>query len=243
MTLLTRIEGPVSSNQLISALATAVTRNLGALNRRRALKREQEQARELRRMQEEAYHNSLAQDRAKAEQERLAALEVERQEREMREKALIIERKALKREQWRAWKADDLRRKNLIGLKSEIGKTARVGLRLASGERIVQIFPGDIAVTEVYAFVDCYDLLFPTSEAEVTLRTTGESSVSGEFEKPEDYEHEYSFRLVVPMPRKVIENVARRIKDENALWPSGSIVVEEIANGSETEEDSGEDTE
>ena len=241
MTLLTRIEGPVVTNQLVSALATAATRNLSALSRRRALKREQEQTRELRRMQEEAYHNSLAQDRAKAEQERLAALEAERLEREQREKALIIERKAQKREQWRVWKANDLRKKDLIGMKSEIGKTARVGLRLANGERIVQIFPGDMAVTEVYAFVDCYDLLFPVSSAEVTLRTAGEATVSGEFEKPEDYEHDYLFRLVVPMPRKVIENASHKIREESALWPSGSIVVEKFEDGSE--EDSEEETE
>jgi FAS-associated factor 2 len=241
MTLLTRVEGPVSANQLITALATAVTRTLGPLNRRRALKREQEQARELRRMQEEAYQNSLLQDRARAEQERLAALEAERHERENKERALIIERKAQSREQWRAWKANDLRKKGLIGLKSEIGKTARVGIRLARGERIVQIFPGDMTVMEVYAFVECYDLLFPQSTAEVTLRTAGESTVSGEFEKPEDYEHEYMFRLVVPMPRKVIERGSRKVKEESALWPSGSIVVEQIEDGSESEEESDDD--
>ena len=195
-------------------------------------------------MQEEAYSNSLAQDRARAELERQAALEAERLDRESRERALIIERKARKREQWRAWKANDLRKRDLIGMKSETGKTARVGLRLSRGERIVQVFPGEMAVGEVYAFVECYDLLFPPSGGEVTLRiAAGEASVTGDFEKPEDYEHEYMFRLVVPMPRKVIENGSRKIKDESGLWPSGSIVVEEIENGSESGGDSEDDSE
>jgi FAS-associated factor 2 len=240
MTLLARIEGPVPATQLISSLAAAVTRTLPQLNRRRALKREQEAARELRRMQDEAYSNSLAQDRAREEQVRIAQLESERLEREFRERAQIIERKALSREQWREWKAHDLQKRGLVGMRNETGKTARVSLRLAEGERIVQIFPGEMGVEEVYAFVECYDLLFPSSVAEVTLSSTG-GTVEGEFEKPEDYEHEYKFRLVVQMPRKVIESGRRRIRDEGALWPSGSIMVETIEDDTESEAEDSED--
>jgi FAS-associated factor 2 len=126
----------------------------------------------------------------------------------------------------------------LVGMPSEIGKTARVGLRLAEGKRIVQMFPGDVALMEVYSFVECYDLLFPPSTTGVTLRTASDSTVIGDFEKPEDYEHEFMFRLVVPLPRKVIDSGFTRVKDEAALWPSGSIVVEAIEEESDSEEDS-----
>jgi FAS-associated factor 2 len=77
MTLITRIEGPVITNQLVASLMAAVTRTLPLLNRRRALKREQDSARELRQMQEDAYTNSLVQDRARVEEERRRASESE----------------------------------------------------------------------------------------------------------------------------------------------------------------------
>jgi len=238
MTLLTRIEGPVSTNQLVTALTSTVTRTLPLLNRRRALKREQDSARELRRMQEEAYTNSLAQDRARAEEDRRRTSESERIQRERIQNEQRAEESQQKRERWRQWKASDLRNKGLLGLKSEIGKTARVGLRLAGGERIVQMFPGDLALAEVYSFVECYDLLFPQSSG-VTLRTASDSTVV-DAAKPEDYEHEFMFRLVVPYPRKVIDSGFTLVKDESGLWPSGSVVVEETEDSESEDGESGD---
>jgi FAS-associated factor 2 len=230
MTLITRIEGPVITNQLVSSLTAAVTRTLPLLNRRRALKREQDFERELRQMQEDAYTNSLAQDRARVEEERRRASESERIAREQLQNKRLVEESQHKRDQWRQWKAADLKSKGLVGMKGEIGKTARVGLRLVGGERIVQVFPGDIALAEVYCFVECYDLLFPQTTG-VTLRSASDTTVV-DADKPDDYEHEFMFRLVVPYPRKVIDSGFTRVKDEAALWPSGSIVVEEIEDDS-----------
>jgi FAS-associated factor 2 len=235
MTPLTRIEGLTTPTHLTTTFTTAVTRTRSILNRRRALKREQQSARELRKMQEEAYTNSLAQDRAREEQERRQAEESALLEFQRLEKSRAQESHNQKREQWRLWKTNDLKRMGLVGMKSEIGKTARVGLRLANGERIVQMFPGDISLAEVYSFVECYDLLFP-STAGVTLRTAKENIAEVEMEKPKGYEHEFMFRLVVPYPRKVIGSGFEPVKNESALWPSGSIVVEEIENDSEEED-------
>lgn len=236
MTLLTRIEGLVTPNQLTSTLGTAIGRTRTILNRRRAIKQEQESNRALRRMQEDAYMNSLAQDRARAEEERRRAVESERLEREKQEKTLAAENHMKLHQQWRLWKAADLKEKGFIGMKSEIGKTARVGLRLAGGERIVQMFPGDVTLVEVYSFVECYDLLFPQNRG-VTLRAAIDAmGVVGEIEKPEGYEHEFMFRLVVPYPRKIIDSGLTLVKNEPALWPSGSVVVELIEDESEDDE-------
>jgi FAS-associated factor 2 len=238
MTLLTRIEGPVTTAQLITTLTTAVNRTRPLLNRRKALKQEQDSARALRRMQEEAYSTSLARDREREEQERIRAVETARLEQERLAKSREVERLQHNKEQWRLWKAAELKKFGLVGMQSEIGKTARVGLRLAEGKRIVQMFPGDFSLLDVYSFVECYDLLFPPVATGVTLRTASDSTVIGDFEKPEDYEHEFMFRLVAPLPRKVIDSGTTRVRDEAALWPSGSIVVEPIDEDSDSEEDS-----
>jgi FAS-associated factor 2 len=241
MTLLTRIEGPVTTAQLKSTLTSAVTRTRATLTRRRALKQEQASARELRRMQEEAYTNSLAADRAKQESERLATENSARLALEREEKLVQQQHKAENREMWRQWKAADLRKKGLVGLRSEIGKTARVGVRLLGGERIVQMFPGELALEEVYSFVECYDLLLPQRDEGMTLRNSQEAEE--EIMKPQGYEHGFEFRLVVPYPRKVIDSGLGAVKNEAALWPSGSIVVEEVEEGDSEEDESESDDE
>ena len=190
-------------------------------------------------MQEEAYTNSLAADRAKQESERLAAENSARLAREREEKLRQQQLRAKKRDAWRAWKAADLRKRGLVGLRSEIGKTARVGVRLLGGERIVQMFPGEFELGEVYSFVECYELLFPQRDEGMTLRNSvGEDGE--DVTKPEGYEHQFEFRLVVPIPRKVIDSGSGTVKNESALWPSGSIVVEEIGE-EDSEEDESED--
>jgi FAS-associated factor 2 len=241
MALLSRIEGLVTPAQLIATLTTAINRTRPTINRQRALKEEQRSTRELRRMQEEAYSNSLAQDRAREAEQRRREEEEAQKEREREDQARKAEIRQKQREQWRFWKSNDLKKAGLVGMKSEIGKTARVGLRLAGGERIVQMFPGDIALAEVYAFVECYDLLFLQSSSELTLRTASDPKELEEVEKPEDYEHYFKFRLVVPYPRKVIDSGLTLVKEESALWPSGSIVVEEIDEDDTEDEDSDEE--
>ena len=245
MTLLTKIEGPTPTNRLLAALSAGVSRTKATLMQRRAVKAEQNFARDLRRQQEEAYTNSLNADRAREEAEQRQREEEERAERVAREREeearLLAERKV----QWRFWMAADLRRRGIVGMKSEIGKTARVGLRLLSGERIVQIFPGDITLADVYSFVECYDLLFPkavTSASGTTLRAARSMESVGaeqegdlEVDKPDGYEHEFEFRLVVPYPRKVIESGLTLVKQESGLWPSGSVVVEAVEEDSESE--------
>jgi FAS-associated factor 2 len=118
----------------------------------------------------------------------------------------------------------------------QIGKTARVGIRLSGGERIVQIFPGEWSVGDVYAFVECYDLLFPSLTSGVTLRSAADTTVVGDFEKPEGYEHEFGFRLVMPVAKKTMESGGMMIKEESELWPSGNLVVEQVDQESDSEE-------
>lgn len=261
MTLLTRIEGPITASRLLPILTTSVGRTKSTLLHRRALKQEQMFARELRRQQEDAYTNSLKQDQLREEQQRVAIMESERIERKRQQELKEKEKRRTGKEMWRLWMAGELKRRGVVGMKSEIGKTARVGLRMINGERIVQMFPGDFTLEQVYAFVECYDLLFPHKQPEgsegsegVTLRKsreeqqlTGssrqESSTTGEGSRPEGYEHEFMFRLVVPYPRKVIDCGGTLVKNESGLWPSGSIVVEEIEEDEEScsEEDSDSD--
>lgn len=247
MTLLTKIEGPTPTNRLLAALSAGVSRTKATLMQRRALKAEQNFARDLRRQQEEAYTNSLNADRAREEAQRRRREEHERAERVAREREDEARLLAQRRAQWRAWKAGDLRARGLVGMKSEIGKTARVGLRLSSGERIVQIFPGDITLAEVYSFVDCYDLLFPKAVSSASEGTTLRAARSMEsvrseeevrdfdVDKPDGYEHEFAFQLVVPYPRKVIDSGFTLVKQESGLWPSGSVVVEAVEEESESE--------
>ena len=219
MSTVARITGLLPPSAFVARLQAAITQASGPLDRVRATRAEQQATRNIREEQNSAYERSLAQDRERARQRREAEAAQTRAEHEARIKAQAEARAARNLEQWKRWRAQ--------ALPSEPGSDAkdvtRISIRMPSGERVVRKFAKHADVDELYAFVECYDL----------LQSERSSSVTAE---PQGYEHTYKFRLVAPMPRMVYD-----IKDGGALGErlgrSANLIVEPITEDDDDEDD------
>ncbi|KAK9242766.1 hypothetical protein V1506DRAFT_464189 [Lipomyces tetrasporus] len=245
MSIHARLQGFMSSSALLANLNTAISRHEPTLARIRAERSEQEAARELRAAQDSAYEASLAADRERErlreEQARIERERVAEQERIEQEKRDLEERK----EAYKKWRAGQIKSQmvQFAGSPPAGVKIARISIRLTSGDRIVTRFLADTqSVEDVYAFVECYDLLHPSADPSTPQlfeqSTTSASPTEGAVtEKPDNYAHTYKFKLVSPMPRFVLPvDTEKLIRDENTLWPNGNLIVEEIEEYDEDEE-------
>ncbi|RMD44769.1 hypothetical protein DV735_g434, partial [Chaetothyriales sp. CBS 134920] len=77
---------------------------------------------------------------------------------------------------------------------SDAPATIRVSIRMPSGDRVVRRLQADAHLEELYAFVECYDLLKQGQDVE---------SPGSPVSEPDNYDHVYGFHLVSPMPRVV----------------------------------------
>lgn len=193
MTVISRLVGPMQPTELVAKLGTAVTSHKAALRAARAQRAEHQAERNLRQEQDSAYERSLAQDRErtrrrKEEEERKANEEKEALRKE-REAELLLQRI----QQWRRWRAQSLPQEP----GNDIKDVVRVSIRMPDGQRVIRKFMSEADLEELYAFVECYEI--------VKGRESGEIDVEDEkdVEEPEGYQHEYKFRLVSPMPRAV----------------------------------------
>lgn len=214
--------GPVTAGDLMQKFQTAMSSHGQELDRLRRQRQEQQASRSLRQEQESAYERSLAQDREKARLRREEEAEREKTEREERVREQSKADRARKLAQWRRWRARSLPSEP----GAEVKDAVRISIRMPAGERVVRKFGSEAELEELYAFVECYDLLHVEEEEEVSEKEVSE---------PEDYEHVYEFRLVSPMPREVYDlEKGGRIRDR--IGRSGNLIVEEIV-GEEDEED------
>ena len=189
MSTITRITGLQPASAFVSKLQTAVSQHVPALDRLRAQRSEQQASRSLREEQNSAYERSLAQDRERARQRREAEAAQARAESEARERQKLIATAARKLQQWREWRAQS------IGPEPSPDTThvTRVSIRMTSGERVVRKFASGARIEDLYAYVECYEV----------LESTG--SASSHISEPEGFQHKYGFRLVSPMPRTVYD--------------------------------------
>ncbi|UZP37954.1 hypothetical protein NXS19_005770 [Fusarium pseudograminearum] len=94
--------------------------------------------------------------------------------------------------------------------------------------RIVRRFPQDASLEDMYAFVECYSVLHQ-DDAAVD-------------DRPEDYEHEYKFRIASILPREVYEPSTTVTMGEK-IGRSGNLIVEYVSLDSEDESDDDVDDE
>lgn len=105
-----------------------------------------------------------------------------------------------------------------------------MSIRLPSGERVIRKFRADADLEELYAFVECYDVLDNDEEV------VEEKEVS----EPEGYEHVYKFQLVSPMPREVYElEKAGSLRDR--IGRSGNLIVEKVVGEDDSEDEEEEE--
>lgn len=212
MVLVDRLEGPSTAEQVIQRLTQQVTRQSAALDRLRADRREREMAREIRQQQDDAYQQSLRADREKARQQKEAREAAEKLKREQErieaEKLAALDR----RERHLKYLFENLPEEPSAG---EAG-CARLSFKLWNGERVIRRFKGTEPVEHVYIFIETIEFRENGSKAESQL----------EAEEHIGYTHEYDFVLISPFPRTKLTDRKKLIKDEPALWPSASLVVE-----------------
>ncbi|KAF2197790.1 UBX domain-containing protein [Delitschia confertaspora ATCC 74209] len=221
MSTVARITGPTPPPQFVSKLRQAIQQHSEPLTRARAQRAEMQATRDIRQAQDSAYERSLAQDRERARKKREEAERKAREEKEAQEQEQAKEREARKLEQWRQWRASSIPSEPAAGGKDIVG----ISLRMPSGDRVVRKFAADAAVEELYAFVECYDIL------------QSEEGVPKGVEEPKDFEHEYRFQLVSPMPREVYEVKAGGSIREK-IGRSGNLIVErtDVEESGEEEE-------
>ncbi|KAK6416822.1 UBX domain-containing protein 10, partial [Oleoguttula sp. CCFEE 5521] len=214
--------GPVTAQELIAKLQAAMATRQEELGRIRAQRQEQQATTNLRREQESAYERSLAVDREKARKRKEEEAVREKSERETREREEQKANYARNLAQWRRWRAQSIAPEPGPDVKD----TVRISIRLASGERVIRKFAADSGIEELYAFVECHDLLEEVNEKESP--------------KPEGYEHVYSFLLVSPMPREVY-NLEKGGTLKERIGRSGNLIVEKVVGEEDGDEEDTED--
>ncbi|KAI9739274.1 MAG: hypothetical protein M1834_007487 [Cirrosporium novae-zelandiae] len=231
MSVVCRIEGPTSPDAFVAKLRSAMATHTPALERIRSQRAEQQAARTLREEQNSAYERSLAIDRERARQKREAEEAAAAVEKAALEKQRLEEEEGMKREHWRRWRA-----KNLASEPgNDVKNIVRVSLRMPDGQRVIRKFAADQDVEEVYAFVECYPILQQQENSDEEKNTViGDTETD---KPPEDYEHEYKFRLVSPMPRTVYD-VQKGGAVEKVIGRNANLIVETIeVEDDESEED------
>lgn len=207
MSVIARISGLLPPSAFVARLRTAISQESAALERVRATQNEQQASRNLREEQNSAYERSLAQDRERARQRREVEAARVRAEQEEQAKIAAVDKEKRDLEQWRAWRVQSIAPEPGANVKD----VSRLSIRMPSGERIIRKFVANARMEEVYAFVECHDIL--GSDVDPTP-------------KPEAYEHSYSFQLVSPMPRQVFEVGTGSIGD--SVGRSANLIVESV---------------
>lgn len=228
MSVVARLTGPTSPEMFTATISAAIRQHSDELNRVRATRAEQEASRNLREQQNSAYERSLAADRERARIRREA--EAARQKAEMEEKQRQDERQQYeaKLEQWRRWRAMILKPEPDASVKDVV----RINIRLLNGERVTRRFLLEADIEELYAFVECYDLV-QQGQAELSEKDTPTM-------KPVDFQHVYKFKLVSPLPREVYAvEAGGRIRDK--IGRSGNLLVERVVGEEEDAESADED--
>jgi FAS-associated factor 2 len=202
-----RVTGPTPPAQFVSKLRQGMQAHIEPLNRVRAQRAEQQTTRSIRQAQDSAYERSLAQDRERARKKKEEAERKAKEEKEALEREQAKERYAQNLEQWRKWRASSIPSEP----SPEAKDIVRISLRMPSGDRVVRKFGAEAHIEELYAFVECYDV----------LQADGADRV----EEPKGFEHEYKFQLVSPMPREVYELKSDGTIKER-IGRSGNLIVE-----------------
>lgn len=118
-----------------------------------------------------------------------------------------VEEAALK-QQWLHWRRSVLRPEPQSG-------GCRVNIRIADG-RIIRRFDSSSTIEEIYAFVALEKAGLLNEQHEILQAVA----------RP-NYEYRYDFQLYSPVPRKLLDPSVT-ISEEDAIFPSGTIIVESI---------------
>ncbi|KAK1781301.1 hypothetical protein QBC45DRAFT_405784 [Copromyces sp. CBS 386.78] len=226
MGIVKRIAGPVSPSVFIAGIRGAIEKYAPDLDSVRAERAAQDMTRNLRSEQDSAYERSLAIDRERARQKREAAAAAAEAERRAREEAEAAERKEKLRQQWRRWRATTIAPEPDVSVKDAVRLALNMSQSSGRG-RVTRRFAPDASLEDVYAFVECYDLLYPENEEE-------RGDVEETAGKPDDYEHKYAFRIASVMPREVFEPTVS-VTIAQKMGRGGNLIMEDLVDEEDEE--------
>lgn len=219
MSVIARITGPMDASTYLAKVRSAISSHEDTLSTARAARSAQNFERNLRQEQDSAYERSLQADRERARLKReaeAAAAEEERRKKAEEEAAATLAEKKI---QWKKWRASRIEPEP----GSDVKDVVRIALKMPYAARITRTFRASDTMEELYAYVDCYDLL-------------ADAPMGGEVDEPVDYKHEFDFRLVQTLPRVVYE-----IGDGGTIGEkvgrSGNLIVEPIKDEDDEDED------
>lgn len=219
MSVIARITGPMDASTYLAKVRSAISSHEDTLSTARAARSAQNFERNLRQEQDSAYERSLQADRERARLKKEAEAAAAAEERRKKEEAEAAAALAEKKVQWRKWRASRIESEPGANSKDVV----RIALKMPYAARITRVFKASDAIEELYAFVDCYDLLADAPRV-------------GSIERPTDYKHEFDFRLVQTLPRVVYE-----IGDGGTIGErvgrSGNLIVEPIKDEEEDEDE------
>jgi FAS-associated factor 2 len=220
-----RLAGPMSPSAYVADIQAAIGKYGPDLEAVRAERSAQAVARNLRTEQDSAYERSLARDRERARQKKeaeAAAALAKKKAQEDAEAAEVLEKK---RQLWRRWRAATMPAEPTTGAKDIVRLAVKLPEALG-GSRIRRTFSSDTSMADLYAFVECYDIL-----------QDADSAIDEKVTEPEGYVHEYKFRIASLMPRVVYEPT-ETVSLAEKIGRSGNLIVEELR---EESDDEGED--
>lgn len=217
MSVIDRIEGPVSASSIIRRFDNVISRIGHSLEHLRMERTQRETERRLRQEQDQAYRDSLSADQRKQE-----LLE---KKKEAASKAKQIKQEmARKRKQYIQYLCQHALSKQI----PEGEKATKISFRLSNGDRVIRQFSGDDTLVSLYEYIEAYSHMDDAMDEEnISL--------------PEDYTHQYKFTMHSPFPKTVyLPNSSKKIIDEKGLWPSATLIVD--TNEEDEEEDEEEET-
>ncbi|KAK0717199.1 hypothetical protein B0T26DRAFT_645420 [Lasiosphaeria miniovina] len=221
MGIIKRLAGPMPPGAYLDGLRISIAKYSPDLNGVRAERAAQAVARNLRSEQDSAYERSLALDRERARQKREAAAAAAAAEKQALEEAEAAVRLEEARQVWRKWRARKIPAEPDAGAKDSVRLALNMPASSGAG-RVIRKFAGETTLEDLYAFVECYDLLQEPSETAETA-------------KPEDYDHKYRFRIASVMPRETFSPTNETTVVEK-MGRGGSLVVEDIPYDEEDNE-------
>lgn len=219
MTVIERITGPMDANTYLARLTRAINGHEVQLAEIRASRSAQDYDRNIRQAQDSAYERSLAADRERARLKREAEAELAAAAKREKETAEAAEKLAKNKLQWRRWRASRISTEPSADEKDVV----RIALKMPEAARIMRRFRASDTIEELYAFVDCYDLI-------------QEGALGEKNEKPSGYEHQFEFRLVQTLPR-VVYGVEEGGNIGERVGKSGNLIVEPILVDDDDDDD------
>lgn len=201
-----KLEGDLSGPEISVNVRASISNHEPKLISLRLERQQFDVDRHIREEQDSAYERSLQADRIRAEQAKAEKSKAEEESKKEENKAQLHKK----------WQSSVLKRANKVQAPPSASdvKLARIGIRLPDGKRIPLGVPGETTLEDLYSVV--YVHLHPDEIEEIEDDSSG----------LDDYEADYGLGLVSPVLRKKLSVDSTPIKDVEALWPSGIVMVD-----------------